>query len=466
MIDHDTDAYYKIAGAFVDGKPSGNLTRDNILDNITLYWLTGTGASAARSYWEAYGPDAPGAGQAPQSDLPDPGRFTTFPGEIWRTPRSWVEKSLPERRLLQRGRQGRALRRVGGAPALLRGDAGRVHDPPVSLFGLEATPGRPHSRARAGCPASTARAVAQLAAAHDRRACAGRSCSSTSGRTRASTGSARSRTCARGPRSTRIAASSSSASTRPSSRSSATSTTSAGRSKDDGLEYPVAIDSSYGVWRAFANHYWPAVYIADAEGGSGTTTSARAATRSASGSFSSCCEKPASTTSATTSSPSSRRASRCRPTGRASSRPRRTSATRRRRASLSRTPSLDESTHYVAPDGSRLNQWALSGEWTIGSGAQRPARAEGRIAVPLPRPRRPPRARARVSAATPVPFRVLVDGEPPGDAHGLDVDEHGRGNGRRPAALPALRQPGPIEDRTFEISFHAPGVEAYVFTFG
>jgi pimeloyl-ACP methyl ester carboxylesterase len=93
MIDHDTDAYYKIAGAFVDGTATGNLTRDNILDNITLYWLTGTGASAARSYWEAYGPDAPGAGQAPPPDVPVPVGFTTFPGEIWRTPRSWVEKS-------------------------------------------------------------------------------------------------------------------------------------------------------------------------------------------------------------------------------------------------------------------------------------------------------------------------------------------------------------------------------------
>jgi pimeloyl-ACP methyl ester carboxylesterase len=93
MIDHDTDAYYKICGAFVDGRPSGNLTRDNILDNITLYWLTATGASAARSYWEAYGPDAPGAGEAPPPDVRIPVAFTTFPGEIWRTPRSWVEKS-------------------------------------------------------------------------------------------------------------------------------------------------------------------------------------------------------------------------------------------------------------------------------------------------------------------------------------------------------------------------------------
>src|SRR3954454_18111381 len=63
MLDHDTDAYRKISGAFLDGQPSGNLTRDNVLDNITTYWLTGTGASAARSYWEAYGPDAPAAGR-------------------------------------------------------------------------------------------------------------------------------------------------------------------------------------------------------------------------------------------------------------------------------------------------------------------------------------------------------------------------------------------------------------------
>jgi len=95
MVDHDTDAYYKIASAFTDDKPSGNLTRDHILDNVTTYWLTGTGASAARSYWEAYGSDAPAAGQKslPASSIPF--GFTTFPGEIWRTPRSWVEASYP-----------------------------------------------------------------------------------------------------------------------------------------------------------------------------------------------------------------------------------------------------------------------------------------------------------------------------------------------------------------------------------
>jgi pimeloyl-ACP methyl ester carboxylesterase len=95
MIDHDTDAYYKIARAFVDGQPSGNLTRDHILDNITAYWLTGTGASAARSYWEAYGADAPAVGSRPLSAPRIPVGFSTFPGEIWRTPRSWAENSYP-----------------------------------------------------------------------------------------------------------------------------------------------------------------------------------------------------------------------------------------------------------------------------------------------------------------------------------------------------------------------------------
>ncbi|GAA0469215.1 hydrolase [Paractinoplanes deccanensis] len=95
MIDHDTDAYYKIASAFVDGRPYGGLTRDHILDDITTYWLTGTGASTARSYWEAYGPDAPAADRPPLPDPRVPVGFSTFPGEIWRTPRSWAEAAYP-----------------------------------------------------------------------------------------------------------------------------------------------------------------------------------------------------------------------------------------------------------------------------------------------------------------------------------------------------------------------------------
>jgi pimeloyl-ACP methyl ester carboxylesterase len=107
MLDHDTDAYYKISGAFVDGQPSGNLTRDHILDNVTLYWLTGTGASAARSYWENGQAQAraAAAGQAPpEASLPV--GFTQFPGEIFLAPRSWVEQGYPNLTYFNKAERG------------------------------------------------------------------------------------------------------------------------------------------------------------------------------------------------------------------------------------------------------------------------------------------------------------------------------------------------------------------------
>jgi pimeloyl-ACP methyl ester carboxylesterase len=94
ILDHDTDSYDKISRAFLDGKASGNLTQDHILDNITTYWLTGTGTSAARSCWEGARAAALSAGQAPPV-VSLPVGFTTFPGEIFRAPRSWVENLYP-----------------------------------------------------------------------------------------------------------------------------------------------------------------------------------------------------------------------------------------------------------------------------------------------------------------------------------------------------------------------------------
>jgi len=91
MLDHDTDAYLKISSAFVQDKPSGGLTRDAILDNITVYWLTGTGASAAREYWESGMAAAQAAGTTPPP-VKVPTAFTAFPGEIYVAPRSWVEQ--------------------------------------------------------------------------------------------------------------------------------------------------------------------------------------------------------------------------------------------------------------------------------------------------------------------------------------------------------------------------------------
>jgi pimeloyl-ACP methyl ester carboxylesterase len=90
MLDHDTDSNYKISRAFVDDAPAGHLTRDRIIDSITLYWLTGTGASSARSYWENGRAQTLAAGQAPPA-ISLPVSFTTFPGEITPAPRSWVE---------------------------------------------------------------------------------------------------------------------------------------------------------------------------------------------------------------------------------------------------------------------------------------------------------------------------------------------------------------------------------------
>jgi pimeloyl-ACP methyl ester carboxylesterase len=96
LLDHDTDSYYKISRAFVDGEPVGNLTRDTIVDNITLYWLTGTAASAARSYWEdARALAAALASGQPPPPVTVPVGFTTFPGEIWASPRSWVDAVYP-----------------------------------------------------------------------------------------------------------------------------------------------------------------------------------------------------------------------------------------------------------------------------------------------------------------------------------------------------------------------------------
>ena len=97
MLDHDTDSYYKIARAFVDGEPVGNLTRETIVDNITLYWLTGTAASTARSYWEdGRALAAALASGQPPPPVSVPVGFTAFPGEIWATPRSWAEAVYPD----------------------------------------------------------------------------------------------------------------------------------------------------------------------------------------------------------------------------------------------------------------------------------------------------------------------------------------------------------------------------------
>ncbi len=233
-----------------------------------------------------------------------------------------------------------------------------------------------------------------------------------------------------------------------------------------GVEYPIALDSNYAVWRAFSNQYWPAVYIADAEGrirhhqfgeggyeecegvvqrllgeagreGVGDDFVAGAGDGFEAQADWSNLETPE------TYLGYEQAQNFASPGG----------------------PELDEPGTYAVPDALRLNEWALSGDWTIERGASVLNRADGRIAfrfhardvhlVMGPRPR-----------GTSVPFRVLLDGEPPRDAHGLDVDDEGHGTLVQQRLYQLIREPGSITDRTFEITFGASGVEAYAFTFG
>jgi thiol-disulfide isomerase/thioredoxin len=230
--------------------------------------------------------------------------------------------------------------------------------------------------------------------------------------------------------------------------------------------YPIALDSDYEVWRAFSNRYWPAVYIADAEGrirhhqfGEGGYDDCERAIqqllREAGaenvpddlvGVDPQGFEAQADWTNL-----------RSPETYLGYAQGQNFASRGGARTGVPET--------YAIPEMLMLNQWALSGDWTIGSRATVLNSAEGRIAF---------RFHARdvnlvmgpPVRGTPVPFRVLVDGTPPGDAHGLDVDEEGRGTMEQQRLYQLIRQRGPAADRTFEIAFLAHGAEAYVFTFG
>jgi thiol-disulfide isomerase/thioredoxin len=232
------------------------------------------------------------------------------------------------------------------------------------------------------------------------------------------------------------------------------------------VEYPVSLDSDYAIWRAFSNRYWPAVYIADAEGrirhhqfGEGGYAECemiiqRLLRDAGRDDVSDGTVSPASEGFEVQADWANLRS------------PETYLGYEQgwNFASPDRVQ-LDLSHTYSLPESLELNQWALSGNWTI---ERRPCvltEAGGRIAfrfhardvhlVLAPRP-----------SGGSVPFRVLVDGETPGEDHGLDVDEQGQGTVVQPRLYQLIRQRGVIRDRTVEIVFLEPGVEAYVFTFG
>jgi len=125
---------------------------------------------------------------------------------------------------------------------------------------------------------------------------------------------------------------------------------------------------------------------------------------------------------------------------------------------------VDEARSYTVPDPLRLNSWALSGDWTVEGQATVLNRAGGSIAFRFHG--RDVNLVLRSQTGKTVPFRVLLDGEPPGPAHGGDVDEDGRGTLSQQRLHQLIRQPGSIRERTLEIIFPEAGAEAYCFTFG
>ena len=231
------------------------------------------------------------------------------------------------------------------------------------------------------------------------------------------------------------------------------------------ISYPVATDNNYAVWQAFDNHYWPALYFADAQGhirhhhfgegeyGRSEMVIQQLLAEAGHGGATDLVSVDARGLEA--------------PADWASLRsPENYTGYERTENFASPGGSVRGKPHaYAVPAQLGLNQWALSGDWTMQDEATTLNEANGQIAC---------RFHARdlnlvmrpAAPATPTRFRVLLDGQPPGDGHGTDVDGDGYGTLAQQRVYQLIRQPGPIAARTFEITFLDPGAEAYCFTFG
>jgi thiol-disulfide isomerase/thioredoxin len=236
--------------------------------------------------------------------------------------------------------------------------------------------------------------------------------------------------------------------------------------KDLGVDYPVATDNDYAIWAAFTNLYWPALYFVDASGqirhhrfGEGDYQMSEMAVQQL----------------------LAEAGSGAADQGLASVDARGVEAAADWDSLRSPENYLgDERTdNFVAPNGSILetsyayaaptrlgpNQWALSGDWTVKRGTVVLNQAGGRILYRF-HARDLHLVMAPTTPGGPIRFQVHLDDQPPGAAHGGDVDDQGHGILADPRLYQLLRQPGPISDRTFEITFLGPGVQAYAFTFG
>jgi thiol-disulfide isomerase/thioredoxin len=236
---------------------------------------------------------------------------------------------------------------------------------------------------------------------------------------------------------------------------------------DLNVGFPVALDPDYAVWQAFSNHYWPAVYIADGEGrirhhqfGEGGYDECEMVVKQLlreSGqediddnlAFPVLQGFEAQADWATLASPETY-----------------IGYQQGRNFASPGGVTVDEPRTYSTPDSLSLNSWALAGDWTVEGRASVLQRPGGTIAFRFHA--RDVNLVLRSREGEPVPFRVFLDGAPPGAraASGEDIDDAGHGTLVEPRLYQLIRQPGPIADRTFEITFAGAGVEAYVFTFG
>ena len=234
--------------------------------------------------------------------------------------------------------------------------------------------------------------------------------------------------------------------------------------KEMAVQYPVALDSKYKIWRAFSNQYWPAAYIADAQGQIRHHRFGEGGYEEIERSIQQLLRQTGVEVADDLVSVETDGFEAQADWANLETPETYLGYEQAQNFASPGGSGLDEPRTYVVPDPLELNQWALSGNWTIERGASVLNRPDGRIAF---------RFHARDvhlvagprSRGTSVPVRVLVDGEPPGEAHGLDVDEQGRGTLEQQRLYQLVREPRSITDRTLEITFLAP-CEAYAFTFG
>jgi thiol-disulfide isomerase/thioredoxin len=232
------------------------------------------------------------------------------------------------------------------------------------------------------------------------------------------------------------------------------------------VDYPVATDNDYAIWTAFDNHYWPALYFVDAQGqirhhrfGEGDYEMSEMILQQL------LIEAGSGGTDQELVSVDARGVEVAADWDSLRSPENYLGYERTDNFVAPSGSILDTSYAYAAPTRLRLNHWALSGDWTVKQQAIVLNQAGGRILYRF-HARDLHLVMAPAAQGTPVRFRVLVDEQPPGAAHGTDVDDQGNGTLTEPRLYQLVRQPGPVTERTFEVSFLDPGIQAYAFTFG